>query len=176
MSQVLPVVQPVVLRDRDAFLRTLLRHLTGALQDVIGLEEASGFVSLVGQLMGEEIDAAYRVSIAAERLNREQVTRVLVDLKQRIGGDFYVIEQNDDRVVLGNRRCPFEDDVHGRPSLCMMTSNVFGRIAADNLGYAKVSIEEAIAAGAPRCRIVIYLKPAPEAELADGREYFRAGQ
>src|SRR5690606_4181367 len=43
MSQVLPVVQPVVLRDRDAFLRTLLRHLTGALQDVIGLEEASGF-------------------------------------------------------------------------------------------------------------------------------------
>lgn len=33
--------------ERDLFLRTLIRELAGALQDVVGLEEASGFISLV---------------------------------------------------------------------------------------------------------------------------------
>lgn len=47
--------------------------------------------------------------------------------------------------MLGNRACPFGDKVIGHPALCMMTSNVFGSIAADNLGYAKVVVEEAIA-------------------------------
>ncbi len=43
----------------------------------------------------------------------------------------------------------------GRPSLCMMTSNVFGVIAAENLGYAKVALTETIALGAPGCRAVV---------------------
>lgn len=158
--------------ERDLFLRTLLRHLTGTLQEVVGLEEASGFVSVVGQRIGEEINQSYKTALSVERLTREQVAGALVDLKRRIRGDFFVLEENDERIVLGNRRCPFEDKVIGRPALCMMTSNVFGSIAADNLGYAKVSIEQAIARGDAGCRIVVYLKPTAEAEAADGREYF----
>ena len=55
-----------------------------------------------------------------------------------------------------------------------MTSNVFGAIAADNLGYAKVELQETIAAGNLGCRVVVYLTPTPEAQTAHGREYFRA--
>jgi hypothetical protein len=62
----------------------------------------------------------------------------------------------------------------GRPALCMMTSNVFGSIAADNLGYSKVVIEEAIARGDAGCRVVVYLKKTPEALIAQGREYYKA--
>lgn len=54
----------------------------------------------------------------------------------------------------------------------MMTSNVFGTIAADNLGYAKVELRETIARGAPGCTVVIHLRPTAEAESASGREYF----
>jgi hypothetical protein len=54
----------------------------------------------------------------------------------------------------------------------MMTSNVFGVIAADNLGYAKVSLEETIARGDPGCRVVVYLRPSHESATAHGREYF----
>jgi hypothetical protein len=35
--------------ERDVFLRSLLRELAGTLEDVVGLEEASGFISVVGQ-------------------------------------------------------------------------------------------------------------------------------
>lgn len=160
--------------ERDVFLRTLLRHLAGTLQKVVGLEEASGFISVVGQEMGDEINRAYKDALAVSSLTREQVADVLVDLKRRIQGDFYVIEQDDDKIVLGNRACPFGEKVLGRPALCMMTSNVFGSIAADNLGYAKVAIEQAIAGGDAGCRVVVYLRPTPEADAARGREYFKA--
>src|SRR4051794_29340697 len=122
---------------RDPFLRTLIRHLSGALQEVVGLQEASGFVALVGQRVGDEINAMYRSSLGVQELSRQQVADVLVDLKRRIQGDFFVIEQDESKIVLGNRACPFAEKVQGRPSLCMMTSNVFGSIAAENLGYAK---------------------------------------
>jgi predicted ArsR family transcriptional regulator len=168
-----PLAHAEVALERDAFLRTLLRHLAGTLEEVVGVREASGFVSLVGQRMGDEIGADYRRALEVDRLSREQVTQVLVDLKRRIQGDFYVIEERDDRIVLGNRRCPFGDKVVGRPSLCMMTSNVFGSIAAEDLGYAKVAIEQSIARGDAGCRVTVYLAPSAEAKAADGREYVR---
>ena len=44
--------------ERDTFLRTLLRELAGTLQDVGGLEEASGYISVVGGAVGRQIDTA----------------------------------------------------------------------------------------------------------------------
>ena len=159
--------------ERDNFLRTLLRHLAGTLQDVVGLEETEGFVSVVGQQIGDEINALYRSALQVEQLSREQVGEVLVDLKARIQGDFYIIEESDEKIVLGNRACPFGDKVKDRPSLCMMTSNVFGAIAAENLGYAKVELQQTIAQGHDGCRVVVHLKPTDEAEQADGRVYVK---
>lgn len=159
--------------ERDIFLRTLLRELAGTLQDVVGLEEAAGFISVVGQNVGDQINASYKAALGISQLSREQVAAVLVDLKRRIQGDFYVIEEDDEKIVFGNRACPFAEKVLGRPAMCMMTSNVFGSIAAENLGYAKVVLEETIAQGHAGCRVVVHLKPTPEAEAADGREYFQ---
>jgi predicted ArsR family transcriptional regulator len=161
--------------QRDVFLRDLIRHLSGTLQDVIGLEEAAGFVSVVGQRVGEEINTAYKNALQVDALSREQVSDVLVDLKRRIQGDFYIIEENDEKIVLGNKKCPFEDKVIGRPSMCMMTSNVFGLIASDNLGYARVELAKTIAEGAPECLVVVHLKPEAEtSSKVTAREYYRA--
>jgi predicted ArsR family transcriptional regulator len=159
--------------ERDGFLRTLLRHLSGALEDVVGIREAEGFIAVVGERMGDEIGASYRRALGVDRLAPSQLSAVLVDLKRRIQGDFFVIDETPDRIVLGNRRCPFGDKAIGRPSLCMMTSNVFGAIASDTLGYAKVAIEQAIARGDSGCRVTVYLRPSEEARVANGREYVR---
>jgi predicted ArsR family transcriptional regulator len=173
-TSALQIVQelPIPL-ERDVFLRTLIRELAGTLQEVVGLEEASGFVSVVGQKVGEQINESYKAALSVPELSRQQVAAVLVDLKRRIQGDFFVIEEDDEKIVFGNRACPFAEKVIGRPAMCMMTSNVFGGIAAENLGYAKVVLEETIAEGAPGCRVVVHLKPTPEAEAATGREYFK---
>jgi predicted ArsR family transcriptional regulator len=159
--------------DRDVFLRSLVRELAGTLEDVVGLREASGFISVVGQNIGAAIDAEYKRALGVERLSREQVAAVLVDLKRRIEGDFHLISSDDEKIVLGNRVCPFAEKVVGRPSMCMMTSNVFGSIAAQNLGWAKVELQETIARGDRGCRVVVHLEPSPATEAAPGREYHR---
>jgi hypothetical protein len=159
--------------ERDSFMRDMLRHLTGTLEDIVGLDEASGFISVVGQRMGDDICKKYLTALNVDRLDRSQVARVLVDLKQRIRGNFSIASEDSEKIVLRTTSCPFGNKVIGRPSLCMMTSTVFGTIAADNLGYAKVSLDETIAGGAPGCLITIYLKESDESEGSDGKEYYR---
>jgi predicted ArsR family transcriptional regulator len=158
--------------ERDVFFRTLIRELSGVLQDVVGLDEAAGFVSVVGQQMGREIGDDYAAALHTDHLTPEQIGAVLVDLKRRIGGEFSVLEQTDEKIVFVNSRCPFNEKVLGRPAMCMMTSNVFGSIAARNIGYAKVVLHETIAQGDPGCRVTVYLKPSPESDAQNGREYF----
>ncbi len=154
-------------RNRDRFTRELLRELTEVLEDAVGIEEAEGFVGLVGGRIGARMNREYRQASGVDALNRSQVAAALVDLKRRIDGGFTIESIDDDAIVLTNTVCPFGDYVHGRESLCMMTSNVFGRIAADNLGYARVTLERTIARGDGACRVVVRLT-----ENGDGREYF----
>ena len=158
--------------ERDIFLRTLIRELAGTLEEIVGYEEAAGYISLVGQNMGEWINSLYKREMGVSSLSRCQVADVLVDLKRRIQGCFSIVQQDETKIVFTNSNCPFEDKVVDRPSMCMMTSNVFGVIAADNLGYAKVVLEETIAQGNKGCRVVVYLQQTEEASAATGREYY----
>lgn len=156
-----------IARDRDQFTRELLRDLAGVLEESVGLPAAEGFISEVGARIGLQMNQEYQAAIGTDRLSLEQVASVLVDLKERIAGGFRIESLDADAIVLTNDACPFGTYVDGRTSLCMMTSNVFGRIAADNLGYARVEIQSSIAAGSPGCRVVVYLSGG-----GPGREYF----
>lgn len=159
--------------NRDGFFRDVLRHLTGTLQDVVGLEDASGFVSVVGQRIGDELNEQYKSALQLEKLDQEQVTEVLLSLKHKISGNFILVSQTNEKIILQSTSCPFGDKVKGRPSLCMMTSNVFGVIAAENLGYAKVQLSETIATGSDGCKVVIYLQQNQESNDAIGIDYFQ---
>jgi len=162
--------------ERDGFSRSLIRELTGLLEEMVGLAEASGFISVVGQRMGTEIDQYYKQALQVSKLNKQQIRDVLVDLKTRIQGEFYLIEVDENKIVMGNTACPFGDKVKDRPSLCMMTSNVFGTIVADNNGYAKVVLGDTIAQGDAGCHVTVYFNATDEAGLADGREYYQVGE
>lgn len=72
-------VLPEVQLNRDDFLRVLIRELTGALQDLVGLPEASGYISLVGQSVGHQLNSQYCSAIQLDRLERAQVAAVHVD-------------------------------------------------------------------------------------------------
>jgi hypothetical protein len=79
--------------DRDIFLRNLIRELAGTLEEVVGLQDASGYISVVGRKIGEQMNGDYRTALETPKLSREQIAAVLVDLKRRIQGDFYVIQE-----------------------------------------------------------------------------------
>lgn len=156
--------------DREAYLSLLVRALSNTLEETVGAREASGFINLVGLAVAEEIQGAYQRATGRNSFDRKALTAVLLDLEHRIGGDFHIVEDNEDRIVIGNRHCPFGDLAKRCPSMCMMTSHVFGHMVAESQGYGRVTLADTIARGAPGCRIVIDLDP--DAPGEGGQAYY----
>lgn len=143
---------------RESFLRALVVQLARSVEEGQGPDDADDLVAGVGLAVGGRMEEEYRrVRDIAGRLTPEQMGDLYVRLKAAIGGGFYVVEANEERIVLGNTRCPFGEVVRRSPSLCRMTSSVFGGIAARNHGGSSVQLEERIAVGDPGCRVIVWL-------------------
>ena len=147
-------------------MRALVVQLAQNVESLQGPGVAEAMVAQVGTDVGGRMEAAFREARGIDGdLDLGQISSLLVELKAAIGGDFYVIDANDDRIVLGNDRCPFGDAVMMAPALCRMTSSVFGGIARRNRGAAAVDLEQRIAVGDRQCRVTVWLTE-PDAERA----------
>jgi len=143
---------------RESFLRALVVQLAQAVERDQGPDAAEAAVAQVGADVGGRMEDEYRRARGiVDTLTPAQIADLYVRLKAAIGAQFYVIEADEERIVLGNRACPFGEVVRRAPGLCRMTSSVFGGIAARNAGGASVVLEERIALGDPQCRVVVRL-------------------
>lgn len=143
---------------RESFLRALVVELARTAENSTGPASAEQTVAQVGATVGGQMEEEYRrAREVVGRLTVDQITDCYLRLKAAIDGDFYVISIDEERIVLGNRRCPFGDTVRRAPALCRMTSSVFGGIAARNHGDAVVLLDERIAVGDPECRVTVLL-------------------
>ena len=143
---------------KEPFLRALTVELAEGIEARAGPDVADAVVAQVGANVGGRMEEAYRDARDIRgRLAPGQIADLYVRLKGAIGGGFYVIEADEQKIVLGNRRCPFGPAVQRQPGLCRMTSSVFGGIAACNAGRSAVVLEERIALGDPECRVVVWL-------------------
>lgn len=155
---------------REAFLRALVVEQSRTAEEVHGPHTAEEMVAHVGATVGGQMEAEYRRATGARNaLTNQQIADCYVRLKAAIGGGFYIVEVTEDRIVLGNTRCPFGDAVQQAPSLCRMTSSVFGGIAARARGEAVVQLDERIAVGDPGCRVTVWLGTA--AKEPSGHRY-----
>ncbi len=144
--------------DKESFLRALVVQLAQTVEMQHGPDAAEAAVAQVGTDVGGRMEDEYRKAKSITgRLTPEQMADAYVRLKHAIDGEFYIIEANEKRIVLGNTHCPFGDAVRRSPALCRMTSSVFGGIAARNSDGATVMLEERIAIGDPGCRVTVYL-------------------
>jgi predicted ArsR family transcriptional regulator/anti-sigma regulatory factor (Ser/Thr protein kinase) len=146
---------------RDSFLRALAVQLATAIEQQEGPDAAQRAVAQVAVDVGGQMELEYRRAKGTpdRPLTVDEIAECLVRLKSAIGGTFRVVEVTPEKIVLVNGRCPFGPDVRQSPSLCRMTSAVFGGIAAHNTGAAAVSLEERIAVGDDGCRVVVRLGP-----------------
>ena len=143
---------------RDAFLRALVVQLAQTVDSMQGPGVAEAVVAQVGTDVGGRIEETFRAARGIDGdLDVGQMSSLLVELKAAIGGEFFVVDADEQRIVLGNDRCPFGDAVMMAPSLCRMTSSVFGGIARRNRGAAAVDLEQRIAVGDRQCRVTVWL-------------------
>ena len=157
--------------DQKAFYLQTLIELNGVLEDLIGESESGAFLNHVAQKIANLFLSLYQDGTEKRQFTPHQLAEVLVDLKRRVGGQFSIVDVSKSRILLCNTRCPFGDLVIGRPSMCQMTSTVFGKIVADSNGYAGVNIDKSIAAGDNHCVIEILLEP-ESVGTSSYREYF----
>ena len=152
---------------KEPFLKALAVEMAHMVDLEHGPDAAERAVTHVGMSVGGRMEEAFRAHDPVEgSLSPEKIAELYVGLKSAIGGDFYVVSVDGDKIVLGNRHCPFGEAVKHAPSLCRMTSSVFGGIAARNRdGDVAVHLEERIAVGDPECRVTVWLDQPPE-ELA----------
>ncbi|NNF53644.1 MAG: hypothetical protein HKN03_04285 [Acidimicrobiales bacterium] len=148
---------------RESFLLALVVQMAQSIERDSGPAAAEQLVAELGAGIGFRMEEAFRDARQQPEgpLSADVLAELFVHLKSGIDGDFFVIEANEDRIVLGNRRCPFGDAVRHAPALCRMTSSVFGGIGARNRGAAAVHLEERIAIGDPQCRVTVWLKEPP---------------
>lgn len=144
---------------RDSFLRALVVQLATAVEQQEGPDAAQRAVAQVAVDVGGQMEQEYRRARGTpdRPLSVDEIAECLVRLKTAIGGSFRVVEVTPERIVLVNGHCPFGPEVQRSPSLCRMTSAVFGGIAAHNTGAAAVSLDERIAVGDLGCRVVVHL-------------------
>ncbi|MFC5554068.1 methanogen output domain 1-containing protein [Methylobacterium iners] len=154
-------------------LGLFVRNLSNTLEDTVGVREASVLMNLVGLAVSDDIQKEYLEAAGKNKLSRADVTQAIIDLKQRIGSDFYIIEDMEDRIIFGNRRCPYGDLAKECPTLCMMTSHMVGHLIAESQGYGRVTLAETIARGDRACRIVVNLDP--DGPDDGGLSYYASG-
>ncbi len=158
---------------KESFLRALVVQLAQTIEFQHGPDAAEAAVAQVGTDVGGQMEAEFRrAARVVGRMSPEQLGRCYVRLKHAIDGGFSVVEADEEHIVLANDRCPFGDVVKLAPSLCRMTSSVFGGIAARNSDDgAAVLLEERIAVGDPGCRVVVYLGEPPAQARAHAHRY-----
>lgn len=165
-------VTPIAL-DRDTFMRRLIASLGHLNEGILGSDVAGAYIMNVGLSMGAAIEAEYKRFWGLDRpFTVDEYAHVIVDLKQKIQGNFSLVSQDPAKVVVRTTSCPFDAFVRQSPSLCFMTSSVFGGIAARNFGYAKTVLHKRIALGDPGCYVTVHLQRTAESEAAIGKEYF----
>jgi DNA-binding NarL/FixJ family response regulator/anti-sigma regulatory factor (Ser/Thr protein kinase) len=165
-------VRPDGTFGKEAFLRALVVEMAQTIEADQGPDVAAATVAQVGADIGGRMEEAYRAANGiAGRLTPEQIAELYVRLKGAIGGDFYVIEADERKIVLGNRRCPFGPVIQRQPALCRMTSSVFGGIAGRNASHGAVVLEERIALGDPECRVVVWLGENGPPETSGAHRY-----
>ncbi len=167
------IASPDTPLDREKFMVDVISELGSTLQSVVGKNQSAHMVSCVGSVIGHKLNQRYVEKNGGKPLDQLAVADAMVDLKDDIGGAFKVDTHYKDGIKLTNTCCPFGAAVDGKPSLCMMTANVFGTIAAQNLGYARVNLKKTIARGDKACEVLVHLQPPSlDALKVDEREFF----
>ncbi len=158
---------------KEAFLRALVVQLAQTIEVQHGQDSADAAVAQVGTDVGGQMEDEFRAAMTITgRMTPEQMGACYVRLKHAIDGGFRVLEATEERIVLINDRCPFGSAVHQAPSLCRMTSSVFGGIAARNSDDgASVMLEERIAVGDPGCRVIVDLNVPKAAAAPEAHHY-----
>src|SRR5512142_1351018 len=92
---------PSIALDRDRFMRQLVASLGHLNEGILGSDVAGAYIMNVGLSMGAAIETEYKQSWGIDRpFTLDEYSEVIVDLKQRIQGNFSLVSKSSEKVVV----------------------------------------------------------------------------
>lgn len=159
MGQPTTTLQFANCETAQRFQRSLIARLSDLLSERVGRRRAEAELSHIAELLALELHALRGREDPIPEGDVERLADTLVALKRRIGARFRIVSVTPWQIVLKNSVCPFAEKASGRPALCTITASVFGRLAAETMGFARVHIPKSITQGDSGCLVVIDLVP-----------------
>lgn len=139
------------------------------------MNDSDRYIEQVGLSASRCLEESARTCLAySGPIRSDQYADIIINIKNRIGGNFSRASSEQGIIRVVNSSCPFGCSVREAPELCRMTASVFGGIAARNFGYGKVELRKRIALNDDYCEVCIYTNPV-DAENKPGDEYHSEG-
>ncbi len=145
--------------DQVSFLQSFIAHSIRAAEQHCfkSAQQKRTYIEHLGLASSHCLEAVARQQLGLSgEITPEEYAAVILNIKNRIGGEFSREPSDPGVIRVRNERCPFGETVSQAPELCRMTASVFGAIAARNFGYAKVELRKRIATGDGSCDVCVY--------------------
>jgi len=139
--------------NKTKFLKEMI---TGICEN-ISTDQLKKAIEKIAIKIGQEISDIYRNFHNTAKLTKTQLIDSIIDAMNKLGAHFSLISEDKDKIVFRNSKCLFGNKIKRCQLLCLTTSNIIGKIVAENLGYSRVELKRTIANGYNEDIIRVYL-------------------
>lgn len=145
--------------DKESFFLFLIVKLAKIVEERFGKQESTDLFSIIGANLAHEINSYYREKFSKDKLSAECIATSLIEFSAKLNEKFYLVSLDQDKLVLGNKNCPYGVELKDREVFCQLDKSMAENMVKENFGYGKAELSQTIAQGDEECLITIYLKP-----------------
>ena len=98
----------------------------------------------VSSKIGREILSMYKKFYGSNKLSKNESINSIIDIMNKLGGSFSLVEQDTGKIVFRNSKCLFGKDIKKCPLLCGTTLKIIEIIVNDGIGYGRVELKQSI--------------------------------
>ncbi len=121
--------------SKEGFLSKIMADITANMPE----NELKAFCEKAGISLGEDINQMYLSFNGVEKMSFDQISNAYIDIGKKLGGVFKT-KVTSEKISVEIVKSPFEQS--NAKAMNRILSVVFAKIAASNLGYAKVVVLE----------------------------------
>ena len=126
----------------------------------------------IGAKIGRDVASEYqRTHTVGRPFSREDFVRCIEHLGESWGCGYRKVEEETDRIEFCVGTCPLADAATQYPDICELENGIFGGIAGDELGFAKVCVNRSNGASPKYCRILVHITQTKRNLAAEGSVY-----
>lgn len=161
-----------MVQERDLLQQTLGALLT-SLRTTLHSSLVERMYRSIGVQLGRQVCERYRLVHGLSRplSSKREYGRCLQSLEESLGWPCRATEEAADWVRFEIAQCPFGSGASSATDFCRLTSGLFGGVAADQFGYAKVCLQRGQGIPPRNCCITVYIRHTDESAAVEGDVY-----